>query len=141
MVHLFIAGAIGVIFSLFLLVSPDFVKKLASGTYDGITFSMEDAVEPYRVAIGIILIVASFLMLYYIANIEALWYFYPIWILILVYGVLYVFFPAWLRWFTGVMNVNVLQIDGFVLKFRKSFGIIIFLTSLYIFYVSYLLMQ
>jgi hypothetical protein len=134
-----LAGVIALVFSLFLLISPNVIKQTASNLFDGMTFSLEEKIEPYRIVTGITLIIASFLMLYYIANVQSLLYFYPIWILVLVYGVLYVFFPTWLKWLTGVMNINVLQIDGFVMKFRKSFGIIILCTSLYIFYVTYLL--
>jgi hypothetical protein len=132
-------GIIAFVFSLFLLVSPTLIKQSFSNVFDGITFGLEEKTKPYRLIIGILLIVAAVWLFFNIGSPELAVWLYPVCVLAFVFGILYVFFPGWLVGLSGLFNQNVLMIDDLVYKMRKTIGVIVLLASFYIFYIAYLM--
>lgn len=92
-----------------------------------------------RVPVGIVLVIVGGWVISVAFNYPELWFLHIIGILALFFGMLYLFLPQWLVVFSTAADRLLFSTDEVVLGTRKSFGIILVLMAVYIFYAVYLL--
>jgi hypothetical protein len=92
-----------------------------------------------RVPVGIALVIVGGWVISVAFNYPELWFLHIIGVLALFFGMLYLFLPQWLVVFSTAADRLLFSTDEVVLGTRKSFGIILILMAIYIFYAVYLL--
>ncbi len=94
-----------------------------------------------RIPAGIALVITGGWLISVAFNYPELWYLHLVGVLALFFGLLYLFLPQWLATLSTAADRLLFSTDELVLGTRKSFGIILILVALYIFYAVYLLVK
>jgi hypothetical protein len=71
----------------------------------------------------------------------SLWYLHIMGVIVLFFGLLYLFLPDWLDWLSSVLDRILLSTDEAVIAARKSLGIILVISAIYVFYSAYLVLR
>jgi hypothetical protein len=138
--YLIMVGIAELIFGLLLFFAPGPFRAI-SGYLDRVVLDLDEKLEPYRRPIGF-LEIALAAWLYYIAVTYPMRgvMLQPFWVMFLVFGILYLFFPGWMSWVSSKVNKKV-SLEQHVINSRQIIGIILIFVSLYIFYLAYLAAQ
>jgi hypothetical protein len=85
------------------------------------------------------LIVVGAWKLYVIINYELghLWHMHVSWSISILFGILFLLFPAFLKGFSDFSDRVILSTDKVVMGARKLVGIVLIMVSVYIFYGAY----
>lgn|GEM_PF-517609 len=138
---LIVAGTLALVSGLIMLLTPRAFESFCRYC-DRVVFTLDDKLQEYKYSSGIVMIMVAvwlfFMGLRYPRSASLL---HPLWIIVLIFGSLYLFFPSWLTWLSGVANRNVLPVDRYVLGVCRLAGIILVLLSVYVFCGAHVLLR
>ncbi len=98
----------------------------------------DNVVNSIKMPAGIVLVLAGGWFLSVAVQYPALWALGVVGALLLLFGFLYLFVPAWLGSLSKISNQLLFSTDDFVMGARKSIGLILIVCALYIFFAVYL---
>jgi len=99
---------------------------------------LDNLVNGVKIPAGIVLILAGGWFVSVAWQYPVLWPLGAVGALLLIFGILYLFFPAGLGSLSKISNQLLFSTDDFVMGARKSIGIILVVCALYIFFAVYL---
>ncbi|MBU0687278.1 MAG: hypothetical protein KKB81_05445 [Candidatus Margulisbacteria bacterium] len=124
------------VFGVTLLFAPRYLTQVCA-FWNKVIFSLDELLKPYKYVVGIIFIaLAGWIALLAFRSSE-LGLLHPFWLVLLFFGLLYLFFPNFLDWLSKSAGKSVLQMDEFVVGAYKLYSIILILVSIYLFYSAY----
>ncbi|MFC1568458.1 hypothetical protein ACFL37_02025 [Candidatus Margulisiibacteriota bacterium] len=132
------SGIIALFFGLLLLFSKKVLLLLGSFFNKPVVF-VDDLIKPMRVPAGIVLSLTGAWIIYSAFCCVELWFLHFIGVLVLFFGLLYLFLPHWLQWFSSVSDRLLFSTDVFVVGFRRGLGITLVVVAIYLFYSAYLI--
>ncbi len=139
MEYLIVAGMIALVFGAILLFTPSFFQSICL-VCDRVLFNLDEGLQPYKKSVGIVLILVAgwffFMAVKYPAIALML---HPIWIIVLIFGLLYLFLPNWLIRISEVTNRNIFPTDKYIMGACRIAGTVLLIMSVYIFHASYIL--
>ncbi len=130
------AGSIILITGLLLLFSGELVNKI-SRFFSATILTIDDKISGYRVPAGILLVLIGAWLVWIAVAYEALWLFYIIGGLALLFGILYLLSPNGLTSVSKIADRLLFSTDEAVLSTRRVTGLLLVLISLYIFYGAF----
>ncbi|MFA5113642.1 MAG: hypothetical protein WC529_05025 [Candidatus Margulisiibacteriota bacterium] len=131
------AGIVSLLTGILLVFSSDTLQKIGEVLNKPIA-SIDGAVMGIRLPAGIALVIVGGWIISVAFGYTSLWYLHLIGALILFFGLLYLFLPQWLGIVSRVADQLLLSTDELVLGTRKSFGVVLIVVAIYIFYSAYL---
>ena len=136
MEYLLTAAVIALLFGLVFLFTPALLLKLGE-LFNRVVVYLDERLQPLKMAIGVLLLLLSGWLLYTVARYPELAYLNALWVVTLAFGLLFLFFPGWLKWLSAVSDKVVLSTDDVVIGSRKIIGVLLLISSLYIFLGAY----
>jgi len=100
---------------------------------------LDQKLRSVRLLSGIALVIIGGWIIWVAANYKELWFLNIIGIILIFFGLLYLFLPGWLDQISVVMDKTLLSPDEIVISIRRSLGIIFIIIAIYIFYSAYLM--
>lgn len=132
------AGTVGIFMGLLLLSSAEVLRRFWGYLNSPIAY-IDSALEGVRVPVGVTLLIVGGWIISVAFNYPTLWYLYLLGGIILLFGLFYLFIPRWMERLSGLADQLLFSTDELVLGTRKSFGIILIVVGIYIYYAAYLL--
>ena len=134
------AGVILLIFGFLLIFSRNALVVLGS-ILNAPVATIDEKVKSYRILAGVVLVVIGGWLISVAFGYPSLWYLHIMGVIVLFFGLLYLFLPEWLDWLSSVLDRILLSTDEAVIAARKSLGIILIISSIYVFYSAYLVLR
>ncbi|MBN2058655.1 MAG: hypothetical protein JW782_07650 [Candidatus Saganbacteria bacterium] len=134
---LLFAGIIALIFGVLSLFSREMLLYLGDALNRPIV-SIDDKLKAIRIPLGLVLVVIAGWIISVAFSYPTLWYLHIIGIVILFFGLLYLFVPRWLDHLSRFLDQTMLSTDEILIGLRKAVGIVLMLAAIYIFYSVYL---
>ncbi len=103
--------------------------------------AIDERLKSHRILVGVVLVVIGSWLTSVAFKYPSLWYLHLIGVVVLFFGLLYLFLPGWLDWFSSVLDQTLLSTDEAVIAARKSLGIILIISAIYVFYSAYLVLK
>jgi hypothetical protein len=137
--YLVVAGMVALVFGAILLFTPSFFQSICL-VCDRLLFNLDDTLQPYKNSIGIVLLLVAGWLFYMALRYPAVaLMIHPIWIIVLVFALLYIFLPNWLVRISEVTNRNVFPTDKYIMGACRVAGTVLLIMSVYIFHAAYIL--
>ncbi|HVN67107.1 MAG TPA: hypothetical protein VMT55_01955 [Candidatus Sulfotelmatobacter sp.] len=86
---------------------------------------IDEKISSVRVVAGIVLVIIGGWFISIAFNYAALWYFLPVGLIVIFFGLLYLFLPGWLPLLSKIADQNVFSADEYVYAARKMIGIVL----------------
>jgi hypothetical protein len=99
---------------------------------------LDGVVNSVKIPAGIVLVIIGGWLVSVALGYPALWVLGAAGVLLVLFGLIYLFQPNWLVPLSKISDKFIFSTDDFVLGARKSIGIILIVCSLYIFFAVYL---
>ena len=131
MTYMMISGLVALLFGLLLLVSPKFLETIGEALNVTVV-NVDSFLRQSRMTVGILFLVAAAWVLYVVLNYPGIYQLHLIWILALVFGLLYMFYPKWLEEVSRFFNVKVFPTDKYVMDYGKMVGLLTLLAGAFI---------
>jgi hypothetical protein len=132
------AGTVSVFMGLLLLFPVEVLRRFWGYLNSPIAY-IDSALEGMRVPVGVTLLIVGGWIVSVALNYPILWYLHLLGGIIVIFGVFYLFIPRWMERFSSLADQLLFSTDELVLGTRKSFGIILIVVGIYIYYAAYLL--
>jgi hypothetical protein len=132
MEYLWLSAIVGLVFGLLLLVSPSVLGALGS-VFNSALFTLNGWTLRYRMWLGLVLLVIG-AWVFYVGLQYPDPYIATTWIVAVVFGLLFLFLPGWLKWLSGAADAVFLSTDELVMGWRRVVGIVLVVASAYILY-------
>ena len=100
--------------------------------------NIDNALLSVRIPAGIVLVIIGGWIISVAFGYPELWYLHLVGGLVLLFGLLYLFLAQWLTIVSRIADQLLLSTDELVLGTRKSFGVVLIVIAIYIFYSAYL---
>lgn len=137
MIYLMVLGVLAVIFGAFLLMCPECVRNICR-FFDEVIMYLDNIASPSRYFIGLLMLALGGWLAYLGFSYPEWWVVHPIWVILAIFGLLYLFFPRGLKLLSDFFNATVIQTDEVVLNQRRSIGIFFIVAGIYIIIIAYL---
>lgn len=134
------AGAISLLAGILLLFAGEIVGKIGDIFNRPIAY-IDNTLIAVRIPVGIALTVIGGWIISVAFYYPVLWYLYVIGAIILFFGLLYLFSVRWLKALSSSANMFLFSADTLISETRKSFGLILIIVAIYIFYAAFLAMK
>lgn len=131
------AGIIALIFGVLSLFSREMLLYLGTALNRPIV-SLDDKLKVIRIPLGLVLVAVAGWIISVAFNYPMLWYLHVVGMLILFFGLLYLFVPRWLDVLSKFLDQTMLTTDEILIGLRKAVGVVLVLAAIYIFYSVYL---
>lgn len=131
------AGIISLLVGAMLLFSSETLRQWGKILNRPLAF-IDGSLAGIRIPAGIVLVIIGGWISSVAFSYTALWYLHLIGAVILFFGLLYLFLPQWLTLLSQICDQLLLSTDELVMGTRKSFGVILIVVAVYIFYAAYL---
>ncbi len=131
------AGSVSVLSGLLLLFPVEVLRRFWGYLNSPVAY-VDSALEGVRVPVGVTLAIVGGWIVSVAYSYPTLWYLYLLGGIILFFGVLYLFIPRWMERLSDLADQVLFSTDELILGTRKSFGIILIVVGLYIYYAAYL---
>jgi len=135
---LFFSGAVSLSEGMLLFFSVELLRKL-SDIFDRPIFYLDDKLKSASVLVGMILCLAGGWVISTAFAYSALWFLKEVGAFILGFGLIYLFAPGWLGGISRTGDRLLISTDKEIYNARKTIGIILIMSSLYIFYGALLI--
>ncbi|MFA4967489.1 MAG: hypothetical protein WC624_04650 [Candidatus Margulisiibacteriota bacterium] len=135
MYYMILIALISLSFGLLLLLSPEKLEWLSAISNKNL-INTDAVLMSARNTAGVLMLIAGGLMFWLVFPYPGLWAINIISAIALVFGLLFLFFPKGLKSLLEFSDRNILSKDDFVVGSRKSFGILLIILSVYIFYAA-----
>lgn len=137
--YLMVAAIMALVFGAILLFTPSFFQNICL-VCDRVLFKLDEKLEPYKNSVGIVFLMVAGWFFYMALKYPAIaLMLHPIWIIVLIFGLLYLFLPDWLVRISEVTNRNILPTDKYIMGACRIAGTILLIMSVYIFHAAYIL--
>jgi len=136
MLYLIIAGIVALLAGLYMLVAPAMFKGLIE-IVDRVVFVLDEQVQKFRFPVGLGLVLVAAWVFYISMNPEIGAVLHPVWVIALIFGLLYLFFPKWLSALSQVANQSIFPTDNYVMGSSKVVGLFLLVAAAYIIYMAY----
>jgi hypothetical protein len=136
MTYMVFAGLVSLFFGLLFLLSPEFLAKMGKACNQTLIV-LDHKVDPVKGVVGVIFILLGAWILWMVFPYGELWYLNAIAAISLFFGLLFLFFPAGLKFLSDISNTILLSTDDVVMGARKTIGVLLLILCIYIFYASY----
>lgn len=124
------SGTISLLFGLILFFSRPIFESL-SRFFNQPVLIIEDKVNKIRVCAGVFFLVAGGWMVVNAVAYPALWYLSIAGGVVIIFGILYIFIPSWVRWLSRAADHFLLSTDDFIIEARKIIGLILIAAAVY----------
>ncbi|KPJ69878.1 hypothetical protein AMJ44_02115 [candidate division WOR-1 bacterium DG_54_3] len=131
-------GVFSLVFGMILLFPAGAVRMLDAFLNKPLVY-LDQKLRSVRLLSGIALVIIGGWIIWVAANYKELWFLNIIGIILIFFGLLYLFLPGWLDQISVVMDKTLLSPDEIVISIRRSLGIIFIIIAIYIFYSAYLM--
>lgn len=131
MIYLLISGIVAIAFGTIILIAPIFLKKFCA-TIDKLIFNLDDLLQPLRAVIGVILILVATAVYYISFRYPEIQILNVIWVIAAIFGLLFLFFPNWLKTISKVADTVIFPTKEYVMSACRVCGVIILLAGVYI---------
>jgi hypothetical protein len=101
-------------------------------------FYLDGLVNSVKVPAGILLVIGGGWLISVALGYPSIWCLGLVGAVLILFGLLYLFLPNWLVPLSKISDKFIFSTDDFVLGARKSIGIILIVSALYIFFAVYL---
>jgi hypothetical protein len=136
-IYLYVTGVMSLFFGLILLFTPNFFKKICL-FFDRIVFKFDEKIMSYKASVGIVLIMVAGWLFYMTTRYpEISPIIHPFWIIILIFGIFYLFFPGWMAWLSNITDRNIFLTNEYVLGASRIFGAVFIIVGIYILFGAY----
>ena len=129
------AGIICLIFGALLVFAP-IVLGSVGRVCNQVVMYLDEKLNPFRLWIGILLLLIAAWFIYMAVSVPAA-IFTVVWVVALVFGLLFLFFPNWLAWLSRISNTVIFSTDDFVMGSRMVIGILLLIIGVYLFFMAY----
>ena len=102
---------------------------------------LDQKLRSARILSGLGLVMVGGWLIWVVFSYPQLLYLNIIGIILVLFGMFYLFLPGWLDRISEIMNRSLLSPDEIVIGVRKSLGIIFIIIAIYIFYSAYLMVK
>jgi len=137
---LIMVGVVLLVFGFLFIFSRNALMVLGS-VMNAPVATIDEKLKSYRILAGVVLVVIGGWLISVAFGYPSLWYLHIIGVTVLFFGLLYLFLPEWLDWLSSVLDHILLSTDEAVIAARKSLGIILIISAIYVFYSAYLVMR
>jgi hypothetical protein len=131
------AGILSLCTGLLLLFSGETLRRIGDALNTPVA-QVDGAIMAIRMPAGIFLVIVGGWIISVAFSDSRLWWLHLVGAVILFFGLLYLFLPNWLETIGRVADQLLLSTDEIVIGTRKSFGVILLVVAIYIFYAAYL---
>lgn len=131
MTYMLISGLVALIFGLLLLLSPKFLEAVGEAL-NVTVMNIDSFLRQNRTTVGLLFLAAAAWVLYVALNYPGIYQLHLVWILALVFGVLYIFYPQWLEDVSHFFNVKVFPTDKYVMDYGKMVGLLTLVAGAFI---------
>ncbi|MFH1347491.1 MAG: hypothetical protein ABIH22_02265 [Candidatus Margulisiibacteriota bacterium] len=132
------AGIIALILGIFSIFSREMLLNVGAALNKPVVY-VDDKLKAVRMPFGVALVVIGGWIISVAFNYPMLWYLHLVGIIILFFGLLYLFVPQWLDVISKFLNQSMLSTDEIIIGTRKTIGVLLILAAIYIFYSVYLM--
>jgi hypothetical protein len=136
MVYLISSASVALVFGVLFVFFSGLCKRLCR-VLDQVLFILDEKLHPFKFWIGILLLVVAGWKIYLVLPYPELYHLHPFWMIALIFGFLFIFFPNWLRAISGFMDRVVFTTDKYVEAFSLGIGLLLIIASGYIFFMAY----
>ena len=136
MVYLISSASVALVFG-FLFIFFSGPCKRVCRVLDQILFILDEKLQPFKLWLGILLLAVAGWKIYLVLPYPELYHLHPFWMIALIFGFLFIFFPNWLGAISSFMDRIVFTTDKYVEAFSLVIGLLLILASSYIFYMAY----
>ncbi|MEE8637517.1 MAG: hypothetical protein V3T21_00570 [Candidatus Margulisiibacteriota bacterium] len=140
MVWLITIGVVLLIFGALFIFSREMLLAIGEFLNKPVGY-IDKGFRAYRMLVGIVLVIIGGWVISVAFSYPELWYLHIIGVVVLFFGLLYLFLPGWLDWLSKVLDQILLSTDEAVIGARKSLGIILIVVAIYVFYSAYLMLK
>jgi len=140
MIWFVILGIIALVFGFLFIFSKE-ILFLVSLIMERPLASIEPRISSIRGIAGGILVLIALWILYTAVRIVGPWYLYLAGLIILLFGLLYLFIPRWVDQMSKFTNRVVFATDEVIVGGRRSIGIVLLILALYFFYTAFLVLK
>ena len=140
MAWLITIGIFSLVFGLALLF-PLGVVKMLDAFFNRPLIYLDQKLRSARILSGLGLVMVGGWLIWVVFSYPQLLYLNIIGIILVLFGMFYLFLPGWLDRISEIMNRSLLSPDEIVIGVRKSLGIIFIIIAIYIFYSAYLMVK
>jgi hypothetical protein len=134
---LIVAGILSLLTGVLLVFSSETLKVIGDIMNKPLGH-IDSAVLSVRIPAGIVLVIVGGWVISVAFGYPELWYLHLVGGIILLFGLLYLFLAQWLSVISRIADQLLLSTDDLVLGTRKSFGVVLIVIAIYIFYSAYL---
>ena len=131
------AGILSLLVGILLVFSSETLEMLGAVLNKPVAY-LDEALLSARIPAGIGLVIIGGWIISVAFGYPDLWYLHLIGGIILLFGMLYLFLSGWLTIVSRIADQLLLSTDELVLGTRKSFGVVLIVIAIYIFYSAYL---
>ena len=137
--YLIAAGVLVLIVGFFLVCCKSF-SEVSHKALDKVVLVLDEVLNPWRVLVSLILLALGGWILYLAAVvIPGYWWLHLLWVILIFFGVIFLFAPHWLGRISKIANQTIFKTDELVKRSGKIVGVIFILAALYIFYMIYMM--
>ncbi len=133
MSYLMILGLAVLIAGIFLFFFPNLYERF-SKVLDRVVFVLDDVLHPYRILAGLFLLAVGGWMLYLTIVYSEYVGLHPVWFILMVFGLLFIFLPHWLASISDWANKTIYRTDQLVKRACKSVGLVLILAGIFVLY-------
>ena len=138
MAWLITIGIFSLIFGMILLFPAGAIRMLDAFLNKPLVY-LDNKLRSFSILSGTALVIIGGWIIWVAASYRELWPLNIIGVILVFFGLLYLFLPGWLDQISVVMNKTLLSPDEIVISIRRSLGIIFIIVAIYIFYSAYLM--
>lgn len=131
--YLVFSGLVSLIFGILFLLAPERFWQGVARLFNKPVIYVESGLRAYHFPVGFLFLILGTWLIFLVLADPALWYFHLIGIMFVVAGLLYIFAPDWLLWFSNMSGREIITFDQIAIASRVSLGIVLILVSIYIF--------
>lgn len=133
MSYLAILGSVVLIAGIFLFFFPNLYGRF-SKVLDRVVFVLDEKLHPYRILVGLFLLAVGGWMLYLVIVYPEYVGLHPVWFILMVFGLLFIFLPHWLAGISDWANKTIFRTDQLVMSACKSVGLALILAGIFVLY-------
>ena len=133
MSYLMILGLMILIAGIFMFFFPN-LCGYSSKVFDRVVFVLDDKLHSYRILVGLFLLAVGGWMLYLTIVYSEYVGLHPVWVILVIFGLLFIFLPHWLASISDWANKTIFRTDQFVRRTCKSIGLALILAGIFVLY-------
>jgi hypothetical protein len=120
------------------LLLPDERIEALFAWLNKLVFRLDHRMHAIRVPFGLALVISGGWLISVALKFSALWYLWPIGVLVVGCGLLYIFLPEQLNHLAEAADRLLFPTDEFILRMRKKVGVVLIVSAAYMWLIAYM---